>query len=72
MHARFPQQWKDLALHVGDGIRALLDSPADLQQSAEIANRGLMSSRPVTSKDFRIIGEQLLAFIIADLEAAAK
>lgn len=72
LQTRFLNQWKEMALYVGDGIRALLASPADLQQAAEIANRGLMSSRPVTAKDLRIIGDQLLSFIIADLEDVAK
>lgn len=69
---RFPHHWKELALHAGNGIRALLESPADLQQAAEIANRGLLASRPVNEEALRAIAEQLLAFFIADLETLAK
>jgi hypothetical protein len=66
---RFPHQWKELALHAGDGIRALLASPQDLQQAAEIANRGLLASKPVTELTLRGTAEQMLAFVITDLEA---
>jgi hypothetical protein len=69
---RFPHHWKELAIHAGDGIRALLASPADLQQAAEIANRGLLASKPVNEQTLRVIAEQLLAFVIADLESLAK
>lgn len=69
---RFPHHWKKLALHTGDGIRALLASPAALQQAAEIANRGLLASKPVNAQTLRVIAEQLLAFVIADLETLAK
>ncbi len=69
---RFPHHWKELAFHAGDGIRALLASPADLQQAAEIANRGLVASKPVNEQTLRATAEQLLAFVIADLEALAQ
>ncbi len=69
---RFPHHWKELALHAGDGIRALLASPQDLQQAAEITNRGLLASRPVTEETLRATAEQLFAFVIADLEALAR
>lgn len=69
---RFPHHWKELALDAGDGIRALLASPADLQQAAEIANRGLLASKPVNAQTLRVIAEQLLAFVIAELQTLAK
>jgi hypothetical protein len=69
---RFPHRWKELALHVGDGIRALLASPQDLQQAAEIANRGILAAKPVNEQTLRVTAEQLLAFVITDLEALAK
>jgi hypothetical protein len=69
---RFPHHWKELAHHAGDGIRALIASPADLQQAAEIANRGLLASKPVNAQTLRVIAEQLLAFVITELEALAQ
>lgn len=68
---RFPHHWKELALHAGDGIRALLESPADLQQAAEIANLGLLASKPVNEETLRATAEQLLAFVITELETIA-
>jgi hypothetical protein len=69
---RFPHHWKDLVLHAGDGIRALLASPQDLQQAAEIANRGLLAGKPVNEQTLRATAEQFLAFVISDLEALAN
>jgi hypothetical protein len=72
LQGRFQHQWKELALHTGDGIRALLDSPEDLQQAAEIANRSLLASQPVHAETLRRTGEQLHAFVIADFERLAQ
>jgi hypothetical protein len=68
---RFPKQWQMLTTCVGNGIRALLASPPDLQQAADIANRGLLASQPSTAASMRITAEQLLTFVITDLEALA-
>lgn len=69
---RFPHHWRQLVPKAGDGIRALLDSPADLHQAAEIANRGLLAGRPVNDAALRSNAEQFLAFVITELEALAK
>lgn len=71
LRGRFHHHWKDLALHAGEGIRALLESPADLQQAAEIANRGLLASKPVNEETLRATAEQLLAFVVTELETIA-
>ncbi|MFN0076420.1 MAG: hypothetical protein ACKVY0_08095 [Prosthecobacter sp.] len=68
---RFPHQWKNLAQHAGDGIRALLASPVDLQQAADIANRGLLASQPVNATALRTVAQQVITFVITDLEALA-
>ena len=72
LQGRFPHHWKELAHHAGDGLRALIASPADLQQAAEIANRGLLASKPLNAQTLRLIAEQLLAFVITELEALAQ
>ncbi len=69
---RFPHHWKELALHAGDGIRALLASPADLQQAAEIANRSLLAGKHVNEQTLRATAQQFLMFVIADLENLAN
>ncbi len=68
----FPKHWKELALHAGDGIRALLASPQDLHQAAEIATRGLLAVKPVNEQTLRATAEQFLAFVISDLESFAN
>lgn len=72
LQSRFPHHWRELALHAGDGLRALLASPADLQQAGEIANRGLLASQPVNAETLRSIAGQLLVFVIEDLERLAQ
>lgn len=68
----FPHRWQPLAAHAGDGIRALLHSPEDLQQAAEIANRGLLYLRPVTTDEFTATARRLLTFAIEDFERSAQ
>ena len=72
LKGRFPNHWQELALHAGDGIRALLASPQDLQQAAEIANRGLLAGKPVNEQTLRATAEQFLAFVIDELDALAR
>lgn len=67
----FPHRWQPLAAPAGDGIRALLDSPKDLQQTAEIANRGLLHLHPVTAEELGATARRLLTFAIEDFERAA-
>ncbi len=69
---RFPRHWKDLALDAGDGVRALLASPRDLQQAMEIANRGILAGNLVSEQMLRTTAERVLAFATSDLEALAK
>jgi hypothetical protein len=70
LQSRFTHQWKEHALHTGDGIRALLGSPEDLQQAAEIANCSLLASQPVNAETLRRTCEQLLAFVTLSAEPA--
>jgi hypothetical protein len=63
LEACFPHRWRDLSAHAGDGIKALLASPEDLQQAAEICNRGLLYLCPVTADQLRTIALRLLDII---------
>jgi len=67
----FPHHWRDLTSRIGKGIRALIASPQDLQQAAEIANRGLLAGRPVTAETLRAIAEQLLGTVVTDVEKSS-
>ncbi|MCC6359502.1 MAG: hypothetical protein IT450_12225 [Phycisphaerales bacterium] len=67
LRALFPDEASTLALHAGDGLRALLASPADLQQAAETCNNGLLAGRPVTADQLHATGERLLVSAIEPL-----
>jgi hypothetical protein len=68
----FPHRWQKLAAHTGDGIRALLASPADLQQATNLGNNGLLHLRPVTAEQLAATGRRLLTFAVEELEQLAK
>jgi hypothetical protein len=64
----FPHRWQKLATQTGDGIRALLGSPADLQQAANLCNNGLLHLHPVTAEQLAATGGRLLTFGVEELE----
>jgi hypothetical protein len=64
----FPRRWQKLATHAGDGVRALLASPADLQQAADICNRGLLHIHQVTAEELDATARRLLTFAVEELE----
>jgi hypothetical protein len=68
----FPHRWRNLAVHAGDGIRALLASPPDLQQAADICNRGLLHLRQANADELGATARRLLAFAVEELEELAK
>lgn len=67
----FPTHWKNLAHQAESGLHALLASPQDLQQAADIANRSLLAANPAGEKAFRASTAQLLAFPLAELKSLA-
>ena len=68
----FPNRWRVLAAHAGDGIRALLASPVDLQQAAELCNRGLLHLRPIKAEQLRATAQRVLTFVGEELEQLGK
>ncbi len=68
----FPHRWQKLAAHAGDGIRALLASPADFQQATDICNRGLLHLHTVNAEQLRATAQRLLAFAVEELEHLGK
>jgi hypothetical protein len=68
----FPSRWQPLAAHAGDGLRALLASPADMQQAADICNRGLLHLRQVTAEQLQATARRLLTFAAQELEQLGK
>lgn len=69
---RFPKDWKALALRAGDGLRALLASPPDLEQATRLSNDGLLARRRVTVANFAATGRRLLIEAAAPLETVAR
>lgn len=69
---RFPATWREMALRAGDGLRALIQSPEDLQQAAETCNNGLLANQNVTADQLNATGERLLASAVDELLRLAK
>ena len=68
----FPHRWQKLAAHAGDGIRALLASPQDLQQAANLCNNGLLHLRQASAEELAATGRRLLTFAVEELEQLAQ
>lgn len=71
LQSRFTEHAPLLAQQAGQGLHALLDSPADLAQALEIAHLGLLASVSVDQRAFVATGRRLLADVIEPLEALA-
>ncbi len=69
---RFPDDFRDLATRVGQGLRALLESEPDLEQALYTCANGLLASNPPTLMQLKIAGERLLQDAVVPLEEAAK
>lgn len=65
----FPEDWGDLASHVGAGLRSLLESPNDLEEAHHTCVYGLLASRPPTVEMLRATGLRLLSDVVLPLEA---
>lgn len=63
----FPDTWKSLAAKAGDGIRALLSSPEDLEEAVHTCNNSLLAERPVTGEQLAIEAQRLLLDAIEPL-----
>ena len=68
----FPNNWKSLAAVVGNGIRALLTNPDELEEATYTCNNGLLAARPVTVEQLSIEGQRLLLDAIEPLEQRVK
>jgi hypothetical protein len=65
----FPTTWKQHAGSVGDGLRALLRSPNDLEEAHHTCINGLLASiGGVTMENLAFIGQRVLADAIEPLE----
>lgn len=72
LKSRFPDSWRALAERAGDGIRALVASPEDLEEATLTCRNGLLAARPVTVEQMRIVAERLIQDAIEPLAEIAK
>lgn len=69
---KFGDQAPQLAAQAGAGLRALLASPADLDQALHIANLGLLASMDVSMEAFQATGARFVVEVIEELEALSQ
>ena len=67
----FPHRWRELAASAGEGLRKLLASGEDLQESVFSCANGLLSRRPATAEELTLTGQRLLTFVVEPLEEIA-
>lgn len=74
LRKRFPNEWRDLALRAGDGLRQLVDEnhKLDLDHAARISNLSLLRGRDLGPENLRATGRRVLVEALGPLEAAAR
>ena len=68
---RFPNEWKELAAHAGDGLRELLEDVAALEEARQTTEVGLLNGMGVTAEMLKATGERLLQDVIEPLSQQA-
>lgn len=68
----FPNEWQQLALRVGNGLRALLDSPTDLEEAHHTCLNGLLASDFPTINALEAAGQRVLGDAVETLEDSVK
>lgn len=67
----FPDEWPNLALRAGEGLRHLLKSEEDLEEAHHSCINGLLSSKQTSLAALRAAGERLIGDAIERLESLA-
>ncbi len=68
----FPRTWASIAEKTGSGLRAFLNSGADLEEALHTCANGLLASQSPSRDELKTAGERLLGDAVERLEAAAK
>lgn len=68
----FPNEWRKLALRAGTGLRELIASPTDMEETHHTCINGLLASRPPTMEALIAAGERLLGDAIESLGELAR
>jgi len=72
LQEKFDTHAGQLAAHAGDGLKACLASPADLDQALRIANLGLLASLDISPEAFQATGARFMAEVIEELVKRAS
>lgn len=64
----YPDDWRGLANHSGEGLRQLLSRPTDLHEAHFTCVNGLLASHPPSLEAFAIAGRRLLLDAVEPLE----
>ena len=68
----FPEEWKNLAARVGDGLRELLDDDNALEDARKTTDVGLLSGMGVMAEMLKASGERLFLDVIDPLADMAR
>jgi len=71
---RFPDEWRDLAIRAGDGLRQLIEEnhKLDLDQATRICNLSLLGGRDLGPEQLRATARRLLFEVLRPVEASAR
>lgn len=72
LEATFPDQWRELTLQAGDGLRQLLASPDELNKAHHSCVNGLLAFQPPTLDALRGAGAHVIGDAVEALEAFGK
>ncbi len=72
LNDRFPDDWKELAAHAGDGLRELLDDAAALEEARQTTEVGILNGMNVTAAMLKATGERLMLDVIEPLSQMAE
>ncbi|MDP3849215.1 MAG: hypothetical protein Q8Q59_01840 [Luteolibacter sp.] len=64
----FPNEWSQLALRAGAGLRALLRSGNDFEEAYHTCMNGLLASQPLSLEALRAAGNRVLGDAVETLE----
>jgi hypothetical protein len=72
LQACFPDEWAELSVRAGDGLRELAKDPGALDDALHTMTVGLLDGRGVTLEQLRVLIEQFLIDVIDPLADAAS
>lgn len=74
LRKRFPDEWRDLALRAGDGLRQLIDEnhKLDLDEATRLCNLSLLRGRDLGPDALRATARRVLVEALGRLESIAR